>query len=157
MTQPKPPTGIKAFFWRLPIWIFRLRLDFLLGKRMMLLRHIGRSSGKERMAVIEVARYDAATDTYYACSGFGQQSNWYRNIGAHPDVTIRVGGQDHAVTAEQLSPAASGEEMVRYATTHPNLARRLAQVIGYEPPESLDGFRSLAAEKMPFVAFRRRA
>lgn len=157
MTQVKPPTGLKAFLWRLPIWIFRLRLDFLLGKRLMLLRHIGRSSGQERQAVVEVARYDAAADTYYVCSGFGKKANWYRNIGAHPDVTIRVGGQTLAVTAEQLSPEASGDEMVRYATDHPDLARALSKMIGYAAPDSLEGYRALAQEHLPFVAFRRRA
>ena len=30
---PDPPRGIKAIPWRLPIWIYRLHLGWLLGHR----------------------------------------------------------------------------------------------------------------------------
>jgi hypothetical protein len=33
---------------RAPIWLYRLRLGFLFGRRMLLLEHIGRKSGARR-------------------------------------------------------------------------------------------------------------
>ena len=153
---PIPPTGLRAFFWRLPIGLFRLRLDFLLGERMLLLEHIGRKSGKVRQAVIEVARKDDETQTYYVCSGFGRTSQWYQNVKAQPEVTITVGRRKLPVMARLLSKEDSGNEMVRYATDHPRLARELTGILGYRGLESLDDYRALAEEQLPFVAFELR-
>jgi hypothetical protein len=39
---------------RAPIWIYRARLGFLFGSRMLLLEHVGRKSGRRRQAVLEI-------------------------------------------------------------------------------------------------------
>ena len=85
LERPGPPTGVRRQLWRLPIWLYRLHLGWLTGGRMMLLRHVGRVTGRERTAVIEVVQHDA--DGYIAASGFGRQADWYRNIQAEPRVT----------------------------------------------------------------------
>ena len=51
-----PPTGLRRRLWRLPIRLYRIGLGPLMGRRIMLLTHIGRLSGKQRQAVIEVLR-----------------------------------------------------------------------------------------------------
>lgn len=153
MNQPKPPTGFARLLWRMPIWLFRLNLGWLFGNRMMLLNHIGRKSGKIRQVVLEVARYDKATDHYYVCSGFGKQSDWYRNLAEHPEVSIIVGRRTIDVTANLLSAEASADELARYATTHPKLAQALLRVIGHDVPETIEGYRNLAHESLPFVEF----
>ena len=150
---PQPPTGLSRILWRLPIWLYRLRLGWLMGNRFMLINHIGRKSGQVRQAVVEVARYDKDNDTYYVCSGFGKSSNWYRNIEAHPQVNIQVGKRHLSVTATCLSPEVSGEEMVRYAKDNPKVAQSLLKIIGHDIPADLDGYRQLAIEHLPFVAF----
>jgi len=106
--------------------------------------------------VIEVAHHDPATKTYYVCSGFGKQSNWYQNLQAQPDVWIRVGGQTLPVMANLLSAEASGEEMVRYANQHPGLARTLAGFLTEDPPTTPEEYRQLGEEHLPFVAFEPR-
>lgn len=39
---------------RAPIWLYRARLGFLFGSRMLLLEHTGRRSGARRYVVLEV-------------------------------------------------------------------------------------------------------
>ena len=155
-TRPKPPAGIQAMFWRLPIWLYRFNLGRLLGERMLLLQHTGRKSGKIREAVIEVVRHDTDTDTYTVCSGFGTKSQWFQNLQANPDVNIQVGRRKLAVHANLLPPEQCGEEMVAYAEAHPQLANNLIQIIGHEVPDSLEGYRTLAEEWLPFVRFTKR-
>ncbi|MEZ4679799.1 MAG: nitroreductase family deazaflavin-dependent oxidoreductase [Caldilineaceae bacterium] len=87
---PSPPTGISRFLFRLPIQLYRLHLGWLLGRRFVLINHIGRKSGQVRQVVVEVVRHDQTTDSYIVCSGFGRQAQWYQNLLATPAVTIQV-------------------------------------------------------------------
>lgn len=92
--EPKlPPTGWRRYLWRAPIHLYRVGLGPLMGKRFLLLNHIGRKTGLPRQAVVEIARYDPEANVYYVASGFGKKSDWYRNLQAHPDVTIQVGNK----------------------------------------------------------------
>lgn len=68
---------------RAPIWIYRARAGAVFGSRMLMLEHIGRKSGTPRNAVLEVVDHPAP-DTYVIASGFGKNSQWYRNIVANP-------------------------------------------------------------------------
>jgi deazaflavin-dependent oxidoreductase (nitroreductase family) len=93
------------------------------------------------------------SDAYYVCSGFGKLSQWYQNLQAHPDVSIQVGGRKLNVHAELLPPEECGDEMIRYVEAHPNLAKNLMQIVGYEVPETKEEYRSLAEKSLPFVRF----
>lgn len=155
-SQRQPPRGLSRLFYRMPIWLYRWRLGWLLGQRFLLLHHVGRKSGLPRQAVIEVAGYDAGTDTYLVAAGFGPKSDWYRNLQQTPDVTIQVGRRSLPVTARLLSPAESGEAMVRYAQQHPQAARALARVLGFTVSGTSEEYRQLAQEFIPFVAFHPR-
>lgn len=152
-TQRKPPRGFQAMLWRLPIYLYRWNLGWVIGERLLLLKHIGRNSGKEREAVLEVVRHDTQDDSYYVCSGFGKLSHWYQNLEANPDVKIQVGKRKLDVHAELLSPSACGDEMVRYAEHHPKLAQNLMQIIGHDVPPTIEGYRPLAEQFLPFVKF----
>lgn len=44
------------WFVRAPIWIYRARLGVLFGSRLLMLEHIGRSTGHRRHIVVESAR-----------------------------------------------------------------------------------------------------
>lgn len=120
----------------------------------MLLVHTGRKSGLPRQAVVEVAKFDPATNIYTVASGFGSKSDWYRNVCATPNVTIHVGGRRMQATARPLSPAESGAAMVHYAHRNPSLARALAKVIGHQVDGSDETYRRIAEQYIPFVDFR---
>ncbi len=150
------PTGWRRYVWRAPIYLYRIGLGPLLGKRFLLLTHTGRKSGLPRQAVIEIVRYDPEEEVYYVASGFGATSDWYRNLQAHPQATIQIGNKTYPVRARFLSPEESGEEMVRYAHQHPRAALELARLIGLkiEDPEDDEEWRTMGREFVPFVALQ---
>ncbi len=152
---PALPTGVSRLLFRLPIWLYRLRLGWLLGGRFVLINHIGRKSGQARQAVVEVVRHDQATDGYIVCSGFGKKAQWYQNLLATPDVTIQVGARKLAAHAEPLPAEASGKEMIDYARRNPTAARGLGKFMGLEVDGSEEGYRK-AGEKLHFLALRPR-
>jgi len=150
-TQRKPPRGFQRLLWRAPIWLYKLHLGGLLGKRFLLMAHTGRKSGQPRQAVLEIDDYDAETNSYLTASGFGRKSDWYQNILKTPEVTIQVGNRKMAAVAEPLSPEASGEAMVKYAREHPKAAKNLSKMIGLDVDGSEEGYRAAAREHVPFV------
>ena len=119
----KPPRGLSRLFFRSPILLYRLGLGWLMGNRLLLLNHIGRKSGLQRQAVLEVAHHDQAADTFIVNAGFGEQSDWYRNLKENPDVSIVIGRRMINVKAEFLPEGMGGEVMEAFAKEHPLEAR----------------------------------
>ncbi len=150
----RPPRGLQRLVWRMPILLYRLGLGWLLGRRFLLLTHIGRKTGRPRQAVLEIVEHDPAAEIYYVASGFGPRSDWYRNILKTPQVTIQVGNRRMRAVARPLSPEESGEIMARYARRHPTAARRLARVLGLDVDGTEEGYRRIGEAHIPFVALQ---
>ena len=148
-----PPGKILRLGLRLPIWLYRLHLDRLLGGRFLMLIHAGRKSGLPRQTVIEVVQHDKATNTYYVVSGWGEKSDWYQNIRKSPRVTIHVGGRKFQAEAEFIPVEKAIEIMESYAREHATAFRELSALfLGERMQPGSDAPRRLA-EKMPMVAF----
>jgi deazaflavin-dependent oxidoreductase (nitroreductase family) len=149
----RPPRGWKRIPWRLPIWLYRARLGWLLGGRFLLLTHIGRRTGLPRYAVLEVIRRDPQTDTYYVSSGFGEKSDWFRNIQETPQVTVQIGRRKMSAVAARLPLEEAERELLDYARRHPRALRSLARILGYQIQNTDEDVRALA-RVLPVVAFR---
>ena len=151
----KPPQGLLRWALRLPILLYRLRLGWLLGERLLLLNHIGRTSGQARQTVVEVVDYDMASDTYFIASGWGYKAHWYQNLMATPAITIQVGRRRLAVRAETIAPDTSVQILLKYRQKHPLAARELSRLIGLDinqsAPEQLE---KVIRESLPVVALR---
>ncbi|UOE21837.1 nitroreductase family deazaflavin-dependent oxidoreductase [Thermobifida halotolerans] len=148
----RTPTGASRLLFRLPVHLYRIGLGWLFGRRLLLLNHIGRVSGKKRRVVVEVVERDPDAGTYTVCSGFGPKAAWYRNLMATPDVTIQVGVRTAEVTAVPLPPEEAGEVLVRYARRRPRTARGLTRFMGFETDGSEAAYRR-AGTALPFVRF----
>jgi deazaflavin-dependent oxidoreductase (nitroreductase family) len=147
----QPPSGLTRLLFRLPILAYQLGLGWLFGRRLILLNHIGRVSGRSRRAILEVAEYDAADNTYVVASGWGPGAAWYRNILEKPDVDIQVGRHTIPVTAVPLSEDAGAEIFARYAACHRRLAKyMLPRVLGMSVDGSEADFRAVG-RRLPFV------
>jgi deazaflavin-dependent oxidoreductase (nitroreductase family) len=132
MNTPQPPRGIGRLLYRFPILFYRLGLGNLLGKRFLLLEHVGRVTGLPRHAVLEVIRRDDEKNTFMVVSGFGKRSDWYKNIGKNPGVRIRVGRRWMEAVAERLGPEEAQAEILDYARRHPRVFRMLVGTfLGY--------------------------
>ena len=152
--RKRSPSGLLRLLLRFPIWLYRLRLGFLLGNRFLLLTHIGRKSGLPRQTVLEVIRYDAASKVCIIASGWGETSNWLRNIEKTPEVRITIGGRQSAARVVRLSPAEVQQELMDYARRYPLAFRRLAAMkLRAVPCNVTETCRSLAP-LIPMCALR---
>jgi len=148
---PEPPRGIKAIPWRLPIWLYRLKLGWLMGHRTLLLTHIGRVSGQPRTAMLEVVHYDPETNTHYVASGFGAKSQWYQNIMKTPEVTIQVGNQKISAVAKRLTTPEAEKIFDIYERKHPHAIKNLSKLIGYQMGDSEEDMQAFR-EAIPIIA-----
>ena len=149
---PQPPRGWKASFWRAPIWFYRLGLGGLLGKRFLLLNHIGRKSGQPRQAVVEVVDFDSNNDIYYAVSGFGEKAHWFQNIMQRPNINIQVGSRKMSAHAKRLSLQDGEKIFANYARQHPTALRELSKIINIPYDGSPESINEMA-KAIPVVAF----
>jgi deazaflavin-dependent oxidoreductase (nitroreductase family) len=137
-------------FFRMPIQLYRWHLGWLLGGRFLLLEHRGRKTGLPRQVVVEVVRHDLDTDCYVIASGFGEKSDWLRNLIASPDVSITVGRRRLHVHGQRLDPEAAQTEMLDYARRHPRAAKKLAGYMGFTADGSADSYRTVG-RTLPFI------
>jgi deazaflavin-dependent oxidoreductase (nitroreductase family) len=82
------PKGLFRLIVRYPVLYYRLGLHWLVSKQVLLLTTIGRKTGRPRVAPLD---YEEEDGTYYLMPNQGTHATWYRNLVAHPEVTIQVG------------------------------------------------------------------
>ncbi|MBJ6642951.1 nitroreductase family deazaflavin-dependent oxidoreductase [Streptomyces griseoincarnatus] len=148
--RPGRPTGWRRRVLRLPVLAYRVGLGSLFGKRLLLLHHTGRVSGRDHTTVLEVVSFDAVEASWTVASGFGPKADWYRNLRAHPQTLIRFGSHPHPVTARFLPADDGAAIMADYARRHPRTARRLCAFMGLPVDGSDESFRA-AGRAIPFV------
>lgn len=150
-----PPRGLFRWLARLPIWLYRARLGWFFGNRFLMLTHIGRRSGLPRQVVLEVVHHDKDAGTYYVAVGFGEHSDWYRNVLKMPDVMLHSGRRQLAARAERLPPEEAERIMVEYARRHPVAIREMARVLGYRVDGTKADYAALG-RIIPIIALRPR-
>ncbi|HSF81868.1 MAG TPA: nitroreductase family deazaflavin-dependent oxidoreductase [Anaerolineales bacterium] len=153
----RQPRGILRWGLRLPIWLYRLRLGWLLGERFLLLTHTGRKSGLPRQTVLEVIRHDPATNTYFVAAAWGDKSDWFRNILHDANVTITVRRRNLATLAERLSVEAGTSELLDYAHRYPRAFREITRVVTGQPLVGTPEICRQLSKSMPVVALRPRS
>jgi deazaflavin-dependent oxidoreductase (nitroreductase family) len=131
----------------MPVWLYRLRLGWMLGQRFLLLTHTGRKTGKARQTVLEVVHREPETSTYFVTSGWGETSHWYRNVLANPDVGVTVGRHTFKGKAERLPPEEAEAVLTEYAKRHRRSAETLWRAFGSQDPHQL-------AQVLPVLAVR---
>ncbi|MFG2335513.1 nitroreductase family deazaflavin-dependent oxidoreductase [Streptomyces yangpuensis] len=148
---PGPPVGWRRLLARLPLVLYRVGLGPVLGKRFLVLHHEGCYSGRRRTVCLEVVDHDPLYGTWTVASGFGDRSQWYRNLRHVPQVVIQVGRQRHAVTAYFLSPEESAEAMVQYAASHPRAVRMVCGLLSPDLGRGTQGDLRQVGRRIPFV------
>jgi len=128
----RPPKGFLLFFFRLPVWLYRIGLGRLMGKRMIYFEHLGRKTGLVHRTVVEVIRHDMEEDTYYVVSGYGEKADWFKNIVRTPQVKAQVGGRRFLALTEPLSQDNAITEFQDYAQRYPNNLKYLGWLIGLQ-------------------------
>ena len=87
------------FLWRAGLGPW-LSLMPKVGGRYMVITHTGRKSGLRRQTPVN---YTVVDSEVYCTAGFGETSDWYRNIQAHPEVEVWLQDGWWAGTAEEIT------------------------------------------------------
>ncbi len=148
---PRPGLLTRAFF-RLPVYIYRVRLGWLFDHRVLCLVHRGRKTGKIRRNCIEVVHFDPETRECFVVSAYGRRSDWFRNIVKSPPVEVAV-GRERFVPEFRVLPTEEARRLLKKVfAEHPGEGKLfLKQVFHLEPSEAQ--FEGLA-DLVPVVAFR---
>jgi len=124
--QRKPLGPIARWLAKGPRYLYTMRLGRLLGRRLVLLHHTGRTTGLPRQTVLEVVRHD---DTSLdVAAGWGRNSDWYKNLTVQPKIYVDTGPlREVPAIASHVDPATAADVFADYAERHPRAARTLAK------------------------------
>jgi deazaflavin-dependent oxidoreductase (nitroreductase family) len=154
MTVSRPGPVLTRLF-RAPVYLYRWHCGWLLGRRFVLLAHVGRKSGRTFNTVVEVVRYRAQGPEVVVMSGWGDRADWFLNIraGGPTEVTI---GRRHFVAAhrflsedEAVSVFEEYERRNRYVA--PIVRSVLSRLLGWKYSGSSDDRRKVV-NQLPLMA-----
>ena len=147
----KAPTFLLPIF-KLPVFLYQLRLGWLMGTRFMQITHVGRHSGKVRRTILAVLRFDEKSKEILAVSAW-KGSDWYYNIQASPALQVESGVVCYAPQQRTLSPDEITTAFLEYRRQHPIFSRMICRIPGWKWDSSYEEFLQLA-RTLRGVAFR---
>jgi len=150
----KQPTGILRIFFRLPVYLYKLHLGFLLGNKFLLLMHTGRKSGLARKVVLEVVSHDKETGVYYVAAAWRNKADWYLNILKTPRVKVQVGNRQFEAEAGQMSKEEAERVLWEYTQKHPFALRELTFVMLGERLHPTIETCARLAQSIPLIALK---
>jgi deazaflavin-dependent oxidoreductase (nitroreductase family) len=140
-----PIKGLLRIALRFPVYLYRLHMGWLLGSRFLLLTTTGRKSGLPRGVVVEVVSHNKTTDTFCIASGWGDKSDWFRNIQKNPNVNVTVGVKRLIAIASEIPPVEAEQMLYNYTSQHPITSRFLTRLlVGERLQDTIEQSRSLA-------------
>lgn len=160
MIQMQPSTekqlqqGFK-YFNRFMLALWRLGLGRWVnawpsvGGRIMVITHTGRKSRSQRRTPVNYAIVD---DDVFCTAGFGQVSDWYRNIIANPSVEVWLPDGWWAGVAEEVADVDSRVPLMREVLLASGFA---AYAAGLDPRNMTDQELDAATVKYRLIRIRR--
>jgi deazaflavin-dependent oxidoreductase (nitroreductase family) len=152
--------GILWYFFRTPVYLYRWRLGWLFGHRLLLLTHIGRRTGLRRQTVLEVVEYRKEIPEAVVVNGFGLNSDWLRNIEAMSGEEMTVGSQhfvaSHRFLDDEEATGVIRDYEYRNRLIAPIVRRGLSWLLGWEYRGSESDRRRLVRQ-LRLIAFRPRS
>lgn len=146
------PSGAFKWVLRAPVVLFRWKLGFVFGERLLLISHRGRRSGRVLQTPVEVVEHDTVTHEFIVCSGTGPRADWYLNLRSAAAVSVQVRNHVWVPGQRFLEPEEAAARFAGYEATHPSTARRLLSSMG-NSYDGTDQGRVEMMSKMPMVAF----
>jgi len=145
------------YLFRGPVYLYRWRLGWLFGKRLMLLTHTGRRSGRRRQTVLEVVEYRKEGPEVVVVNGFGRDSDWVRNIEAGPGEEVNVGRRQFVASHRFLGEAEAMQVIEGYERRNrwmaPIVRRGFSWLLGWQYRGGDEDRRRLV-HQLALIAFR---
>lgn len=152
--MPAPSDPVLRWALRAPRALYRWRLGWLLGRRFLLLEHVGRNSGRRYETVLEVIDYQPSGPAAAVLSGWGRKSDWYRNVEAAGRARITVGRQTMEVRAAILGEREAATVLAGYERRNrlakPIVRRVLSAMAGFNY-DGTDAGRIALVRQLPVV------
>jgi deazaflavin-dependent oxidoreductase (nitroreductase family) len=145
------PGRLALAVFRLPLPMYRRGWGWLLGDTFLLLVHAGRKTGKPHSTVAMVLNYDPNTHRAVICSAWGKDTDWIRNIQAHPALRVQIGRESFTPDQRFLSAEESAAVLAGFQRRHPHRVRLLASVLGWGGLHSDAAVRDFVSTR-PFIA-----
>lgn len=146
------PTGAFKWLLKAPGLMFRAKLGFVFGDRLLMVTHVGRKSGTTFHTPLEVVVHDNESAEYIVCSGTGPKADWYRNISARTVTTVQVKNRVWVPNQRDLEPSEAGDRFADYERRHPKAATKLLDSMG-QSYDGTDADRVRMMHNTPMVAF----
>ena len=145
------------WLFRGPVYLYRCKCGWLLGRRFLLLCHTGRRTRRRHQTVLEIMEYREEIPEAIVMSAFGQNAEWLRNIQAFPELEITIGRQQFAMTYRTLDPDEAAAVVRRYEQRNwlfkPVIHVVLSRFLRWQYRGTDRDRRRLAAQ-LPMIAFR---
>ena len=148
----RQPGRLALWFMRLPKPLYHHGWGRLLGHTFLLITHQGRKTGRRRETVAMALAYDPEKREAVVCSAWGPNTEWMRNLRAHPALQIQIGGESFVPTQRFLSEDEAVTAWIEFRDRHPWRLRLVAAILGWGDVRSEATVRRLVASH-PFVAF----
>ena len=159
-SEAKPLLGIRRQPGRLvlavmrtPRPLYRRGWGWMLHHTFLLIAHQGRKTGKRRETVAMALTYDANTREAVVFSAWGPNTEWIRNLRAHPALQIQIGRESYAPEQRFLSEDESVAVVVEFRCRHPWRLRFFAAILGWGDLSSDTAVREFVRSR-PFVSFQ---
>ena len=140
---------------RIPRPLYHRGWGRLLGHTFLLITHRGRKTGKRRETVAMALTYDPETRETIVCSAWGPDTEWIRNLRAHPALQIEIGGDSYEPVQRFLTEDEAVAVAVGFRDRHPWRLRLFSKILGWGDLATEAAVRELVRGR-PFVAFRPR-
>ena len=147
------PGRLALVFMRMPRPLYHHGFGWALGHTFLLIAHRGRKSGKRRETVAMALSWDPDTREVVVCSAWGPNTEWMRNLRAHPALEIEIGRVKYVPEQRFLSEEEAVASAIEFRRRHPHRLRLFATILGWGDLSSEAGMRDLVRDR-PFVSFR---
>jgi len=147
------PGRIALAVFTLPLPLYRLGWGRLLGRTFLLVVHEGRKTAALHQTVAMTLRDDAVSREAVVCSVWGPDTDWIRNLHAHPARRVDIGRESFTPVQRFLDEDEAFAVAVEFRRRHPRRLRLIARILGLDDLRFDPAVRAFVATR-PFVAFR---
>lgn len=149
----RQPGRVALAAMRVPRPLYHRGWGWMLDHTFLLIAHQGRKTGKRRETVAMALTYDPATREAVVCSAWGPNTEWIRNLQAHPALQIQIGRESYVPEQRFLSEDESVAVVVEFRRRHPWRVRLFAAILGWGDLSSETAVREFVRTR-PFVSLR---
>jgi deazaflavin-dependent oxidoreductase (nitroreductase family) len=147
------PGRLALALMRMPRPLYHRGWGWVLGHTFLLITHQGRTTGERRETVAMALSYDADTREAVVCSAWGANTEWMRNLRAHPALQIEIGRETYVPEQRFLSDGEAVAVGLEFRRCHPQRLRLVATMLGWGDLSSDEAMREFVRGR-PFVWFR---